>query len=123
MNEDYRLPTAELVEDRIKPLVAKVYAVEVGQHDHTVQLESVQGVGDLLHRTVNVRKLAGWRSRQSDRDDRPSCVRQTIDVCGSDSQYIYWHAAPTTVSGKREETQAPTVSIVVPAYNAEANDR
>src|SRR5580704_2008940 len=56
MNEEHRAATVEFVEYRIEPLVAQVHAVEIGQHDDAVELERVEGVGDLLQRTVDVRK-------------------------------------------------------------------
>src|ERR1700722_6617058 len=54
MNEDYRAPAVELIEDRVEPLVAEVHAVEVGQHDYAVELERIQGVGNLEQGAVNV---------------------------------------------------------------------
>ena len=47
MNEDHSAPAVELIEDRIQPLVAEVYAVEVGEHDYAVELERIQGIGNL----------------------------------------------------------------------------
>src|SRR5271156_1462558 len=65
MNEDYRTPAVELIEDRVQPLVAEVHTVEVGQYDYAVELECIQGVGNLVQRAVNVRKRQAGKAAKA----------------------------------------------------------
>jgi len=54
MNEHHRGTPLQLREHGIEPAVSQVAAAGVGQHRHAVELEDVEGVVDLLERTLDV---------------------------------------------------------------------
>ena len=47
VHEDRCMATVEFVEDRIQGFVAKVCTMGVGEEDHAVAVEVIEGVSDL----------------------------------------------------------------------------
>lgn len=54
VHEDCGMATIEFVEDRVERFVTEVCAVSVGEEDHTVAIEVVEGVGDFEEAAFDV---------------------------------------------------------------------
>ncbi|MEN3283788.1 MAG: hypothetical protein V7607_4928 [Solirubrobacteraceae bacterium] len=76
MDEHDRRAPLQLLEDRIETGVSQVAAASVGEYRHAVELEDVEGVGDLLERPFDV--------RQGERRKGPEPVRTVASDVGEE---------------------------------------
>ena len=69
---DHGLAAVELLQDRREVGMAEPLVAVARHHADAVDLERVEGVGDLLQGLVDVRQRQRGEQRRSGRDDRPS---------------------------------------------------